>query len=103
MTDDPQWSYLLQAINRMEGKLEKMADTDLQHASQLRELRSELHGVVTKMEEKIHEFEKRMEPVEDIAERVTAGKTVGLWIFALITGLAGILGAWSVIREWFVK
>lgn len=103
VTGDSQWDFLLQAVNRIELKLEKMADTDLQHASQIREVRSELHDVASKMEEKIVSWEKRMKPVESIAERVTAGKTVALWLFATFTGLAGLLGAWSVIRDWVGK
>lgn len=103
MTDDPQWAYLLQAINRIEARQEKMADMDLQQSHQILELRKTLNDHADKMEAKLQDWEARIKPVENIADRVTAGKTVAIWLFAAFTGLAGLLGAWSVIREWLGK
>lgn len=107
MTDDPQWNYLIAAIGRIENRLEKLAESDSQKAAIIMGIKEDLHRVEKDLESKITAqrlaMESRISPMEGIAEKVRAGKIVAAAIFGGLLALSGALGAWSVIREWFLK
>lgn len=107
MTDDPQWGYLIAAINRIENKLERLAESDAQKAAVILGIKEDLHRVEKELEKKIvanrMEIESRITPMENITEKVKAGRIVATAIFGVLLGLSGLIGAWSVIKEYFLK
>lgn len=107
MTDDPQWGYLLNSIARIEGKLDDLAKSDAQKSAVIMSIKDDLHRVEMDLENKIKEqrltMEARISPMEGIAEKVRAGKIVAAAVFGGLLALSGLLGAWSVIKEWFLK
>lgn len=107
MADDTKWDYLLAAIGRIENRLEKLADSDTQKSAAILSIKDDLHRVEKELERKIHEqrlqLESRISPMEGIAEKVRAGKIVAAAIFGGLLAISGAMGAWSVIRDWFLK
>lgn len=107
MTDDPQWGYLLNAIARIETKLDDLAKSDAQKSAVILSIKEDLHRVELDLEGKIKEqrlaMEVRISPMEDIAEKVRAGKIVAAAVFGGLLALSGLLGAWGVIKEWLLK
>lgn len=106
-SDDPQWGYLLAAISRIETRLQSLADSDAQKAAAIISIKDDLHRVEKQLEEKIAAnkiaFDDKMRPIADIADKVHAGKVVAMALFGGLLALSGLLGAWSVIKEYFIK
>lgn len=105
--DDPQWSYLLTAISRIEARLQSLADSDAQKSADILSIKADLHRVERQLEEKISAYkiayDEKIRPMTDIADKIHAGKVVMAAIFGALLAISGMMGAWSVIKEYFLK
>lgn len=85
-------SHVLHVLERIEIKLEKMAETDLTHANEIRVIKAELH-------QSIEELEKRLTPVETWYRHFDTGSKFLRWLVGLIVAAGGVVSALALFKD----
>ena len=92
MVDDAQASHLFTVLDRIERKLEGLLAHDLEHANEIRSIKTDLAEAKRSLDE-------RMKPVENLI----AGWNSASWLVKILVGsviaLSALLTAIAVIKE----
>ena len=92
MDDEHTIGHILRALERVEAKLEKLADSDLQHKHEIQQIQQELH-------KSIQELNRRLHPMESWMTSVQVGGRFVRWALGAIVALGGLLSALAIFKE----
>ena len=90
--DEHTLGHVLRALERVEAKLEKLADSDLQHKHEIKQIQQELH-------ESIQKLNQRLNPVESWILNIQIGGRFVRWSIGAIIALGGLLSALAIFKE----
>ena len=92
MDDEHTLGHVLRALERVEAKLEKLADSDLQHKHEIKQIQQELH-------ESIQELNQRLSPMESWMSTIQTGGKFVRWMIGAVIAIGGVLSALAVFKD----
>lgn len=92
MDDNLHVTHVLHSLERIEVRLEKLSESDVNHAHEIQSIKTQLHNSIV-------DLNNRLQPIEEIVRYLSVGSRFLRWGIGAVIAIGGFLSALAIFKD----